>query len=173
MSITPLTLKAFAFKRAVTGALVAGAVNALVIGVALRGLPEVPVFALVAEQWNHSLMGALVPRAALLSLLVTFVTVWATVKSSAAGLVQPPIATDDLWVRKTLKVGLTRSIYALLLVLAIALILRLLLPTYTTLPSAWVMVLVTLFAAVLAYVMCHTAVLRTARALGAAPSALA
>jgi hypothetical protein len=158
-----ISLKQFASKRAATGAGVAGLVNALVVYLSLSRLAEVPVFALVAEHWKQSLIGALIPRAVLISLLVTIVTVWATVRSRAAGSVHPPIDPGVSWLGRTVKVGLTRSVYGFLLVLAIALVLRALLPTYTAIPSIWVVVLVALFAAGIAYLMSYTAVLRTAQ----------
>jgi hypothetical protein len=163
MTETKVSLKQFAFKRAATGAIVAGLVNALVVYLALSGIPEVPIFALVAEHWKQSLIGALIPRAMLISLLVTFVTVWATVRSRTAGDVDPPLDPSVSWVGRTLKLGLTRSVYGFVLVLAIALLLRVLLPTYTAVPSTWVVVLVALFAAGIAYLMSYTVVLKTAR----------
>lgn len=45
--------------------------------------------------------------------------------------------------------------------IAIALVLHALPPTYTTVPSAWGPVLVALFAAGVAYMMSYTAVLKT------------
>jgi hypothetical protein len=172
MSGTKVSLKQFASKRAATGAVVAGLVNALVVYLSLSGLSEVPIFALVAEHWKQSLIGALVPRAVLISLLVTVVTVWATVRSRAAGNVDPPLDPGVPWLGRTLKVGLTRSVYGFLLVLAIALVLRVLLPTYTAIPSRWVIVLVALFAAGIAYLMSYTVVLKTAPQAGdrAAPA---
>jgi hypothetical protein len=157
------SLRQFAEKRAATGAMMAGLVNAIVAHLTLSGLPEVPIFALVAEHWKHSLIGALIPRAVLISLVVTFLTVWATVRSRAARSVSPPIDPGAPWVGGTLKVGLTRSVYGFLLVLGIALILRAILPTYTVIPSAWVVALVALFASGIAYLMSYTAVLKTAR----------
>jgi hypothetical protein len=162
MSKPKISLKQFAAKRAATAAVVAAVINALLVYLTLAGIPEVPIFALVAEHWNHSLIGALVPRAVLVSLLVTFVTVWATVRSRMAGEVHPPLAPGEPWVGRTLKIGLTRSAYGFLLVLAIALLLRVLLPTYTAVPPAWVVVLVALFAAGIAYLMSYTAVLKSA-----------
>ena len=58
---TKVSLKQFASKRAATGAVVAGLVNALVVYLSLSGLAEVPIFALVAEHWTQSLIGALTP----------------------------------------------------------------------------------------------------------------
>jgi ABC-type multidrug transport system permease subunit len=94
------------------------------------------------------------------------------VRSRTAGDVDPPLDPVVPWVGRTLKVGLTRSVYGFLLVLAIALLLRVLLPTYTTVPSTWVVVLVALFAAGIAYLMSYTLVLKTARPIGdrAAPA---
>jgi ABC-type multidrug transport system permease subunit len=73
------------------------------------------------------------------------------------------------WVGRTLKVGLTRSVYGILLVLAIALVLRAFVPTYTAIPPTWVVVLVALFAAGIAYLMSYTVVLKTARPATEAP----
>jgi len=172
MTETKVPLKQFASKRAATGAIVAGVLNAQVVYLALLWIAEVPNFALVAEHWKQSLIGALIPRAVLISLLVTFVTVWATVKSRTAGDVDPPLDPDVPWVGRTLKVGLTRSVYGFLLVLAIALLLRVLLPTYTVVPATWIVVLVALFAAGIAYLMSYTIVLKTTRQAGnrAAPA---
>jgi hypothetical protein len=70
------------------------------------------------------------------------------------------------------KIGLKRSVYGFLLVAGIALALRALLPTYTSVPSVWVMVSVTLFAAGMAYLMSYTAVLKAAQpAVGQTASA--
>jgi len=160
---TRISLRQFAEKRAATGAVTAGLINALVVYLSLSGLSEVPIFALVAEHWKHSLVGALVPRAVLISLLVTIMTVWATVRSRAAGTVHPPIDSGVPWFGRTLKIGLTRSVYGLLLVLAIALVLRALLPTYTSVSSTSVVMLVALFAAGIAYLMSFTAVMRVAQ----------
>jgi hypothetical protein len=62
----------------------------------------VPTFAVVAAEWKKSLIGALIPRALLTSLLVTRVNVWATVKSRRSGEVQPPLDKDVPWFRRTL-----------------------------------------------------------------------
>jgi prepilin signal peptidase PulO-like enzyme (type II secretory pathway) len=93
-------------------------------------------------------------------------TVWATVRSRTAGDVAPALDPGVPWVGRTLKVGLTRSVYGFLLVLAIALLLRVLLPTYTTVPSTWVVVLVALFGAGIAYLMSYRVVLKTIRQAG-------
>ena len=156
-----ISLTQFAAKRAATAALIAGLANAIVVHLSLSGIPEVPIFALVAEHWKQSLIGALIPRAVLISLLVTFMTVWATVRSRTAGEVDPPLDPDVPWVGRTLEVGLTRSVYGFLLVLAVALILRVLLPSYTAIPTTWVVALVALFAAGIAYLMSFTVVLKT------------
>ena len=161
MTEAKISLTRFAAKRAATGALIAGLVNAIVVHLSLSGIPEVPIFALVAEHWRQSLIGALIPRAVLISLLVTFMTVWATVRSRTAGEVDPPLDPDVPWVGRTLRVGLTRSVYGFLLVLTIALVLRVLLPSYTAIATTWVIAIVGLFAAVIAYVMSYTVVLKT------------
>jgi hypothetical protein len=156
-----ISIRRFAEKRAATAAVVAGLLNALIIHLSLSGLSKVPIFALAAQNWKQSLIGALIPRAALISMLVTLVTVWATVRSHAAGKLRAPLEAGSPWVGKTLTIGLTRSIYATLFVLAIALVLRALLPTYTAVSTVWVKVFVTLFAAAIAYVMSYRAVLKT------------
>lgn len=112
MAEQSLLLRAFAARRAATGAVTAGLLNAAVIHFSLGDLAEVSIFALVAEHWKQSLIGALVPRAVLISLLVAIVTVWATVKSRAAGEVQPPIDRNVAWSGPTLKRGLYRSVFA-------------------------------------------------------------
>lgn len=172
MTETKVTLKQFASKRAATGAVVAGLINAAVVWLSLSGIPEVPIFALVAEHWKQSLIGALIPRAVQISLLATFMTVWATVRSRTAGDVDPPLTPGVPWAGPTLKVGLTRSVYGFLLVLAIAALLRVLLPTYTAAPATWVIVLVALFAAGIAYIMSYSVVSKSARQVGdqAAPA---
>jgi hypothetical protein len=161
MSESRISIRRFAAKRAATAAVVAGLLNALIIHFSLSELSRVPIFALVAENWKQSLVGALVPRAALISILVTFMTVWATVRSHAAGKLRAPIDAGAPWVGKTLKIGLTRSVYGIVIVVAISLVLRALLPAYTAVSTGWVTVFVTLFASALAYVMAYRAVLKT------------
>ncbi len=161
MSESRTSIRRFAEKRAATAAIIAGLLNALIVHLSLSGLSKVPIFALVAENWTQSLVGALIPRAALISMLVTFMTVWATVRSHAAGKLRAPIDAGAPWVGKTLKIGLTRSAFGILVVLAISLVLRALLPTYTVVSTGWVTVFVTLFAAAIAYVMAYRAVLKT------------
>jgi len=160
MTEEKLSLRQFAQKRAVTGATVAGLLNGLIVHLSLRGTSEVPIFALVAEEWKHSLLGALVPRALLISLLVTVLTVWATVKSRSAGTLDPPIAPDVPWVGRTLRLALKRAAYGFGLVLGIALVLRLLLPKYSVVSAGWVTLLVALFAAAIAFLMSYTAVIK-------------
>jgi hypothetical protein len=161
VSESRISIRRFAARRAATAAVVAGLLNGLIVHFSLSGLSTVPIFALVAENWKHSLVGALIPRAALISMLVTFMTVWATVRSHAAGKFHAPIDAGAPWVGKTLKIGLTRSVYGILLVLAISLVLRALLPAYTAVSTGWVTVFVTLFAAAIAYIMAYRAVLKT------------
>ena len=162
MSESRISIRRFAARRAATAAVVAGLLNALIVHLSLSGLSRVPIFALVAGNWKQSLVGALIPRAALISMLVTFMTVWATVRSHAAGKLRAPIDTGAPWLGKTLKIGLTRSVYGILIVFALALVLRVLLPTYAAISTAWVTVFVTLFSAAIAYVMAYRAVLKTA-----------
>jgi len=163
MTKTKLSILQFARKRAVTGATVAGLLNGLIVHLSLRETSEVPIFALVAEEWKKSLIGALVPRTLLISLLVTVLTVWATVKGRSAGEVDPPIASDVPWVGRTLKLALKRAAYGFGLVLGIALILRLVLPKFSAVPAGWVTLLVAVFAAAVAFLMSYTAVIRAGR----------
>ena len=110
-----LSLKEFAKKRGITGAVVAGLLNGLLVHLSLKGTEAVPIFALVAAEWKKSLMGALIPRALLISLLVTVVTVWATVKSRKAGEVHPPLDQGAPWLGRTLKLALKRAVYGFVL----------------------------------------------------------
>jgi hypothetical protein len=163
MAETKLSLEEFARKKAITGAVVAGLLNAVLVHLSLKGTAAVPIFALVAVEWKKSLMGALIPRALLISLLVTIVTVWATVKSRRSGEVHPPLDKNVPWFRRTLILALKRAAYGFLLVMAIALVLRVLLPKYTTVPSGEVTLLVALFAGAMAFIMSYTAVMKAGK----------
>lgn len=158
-----LTLKQFAAKRAVIGAIVAGVLNIMVVYFSLSGIPDVPLFAMEADVWKHSLIGALIPRAVVISLLITFTTVWATVKSRSAGNVHPPIERNVKWVGRTIKICIMRAISAFVLVAAIALLLRLLFPSWAALSNTLTTLLVGVFAAVIAFLMSYTAVLRSVK----------
>lgn len=158
-----LSLREFARQRGITGAVVAGLLNGLLAHLSLKDTAAVPIFALVAADWKQSLIGALIPRALVISVLVTIATVWATVRSRKAGEVQPPLDQDVAWFGRTLKLALKRAVYGFLLVLVLALLLRLLLPTYSDLSSSAVTMFVALFAAAVAFAMSYTAVIKAGK----------
>jgi hypothetical protein len=79
-----LNLRNFAIKRATFSACAAGIINLIIVYFALRGKGEVPLFASVAERWNHSLIGALIPRSLALSFIITITTVTTTVKEASS-----------------------------------------------------------------------------------------
>ncbi len=73
-------LRTFAVKRAVLSASVAAIINIIIVYFALQGKPDVPLFASIAEIWDHSLIGALIPRSIFISFIITITTIFATVK---------------------------------------------------------------------------------------------
>ena len=163
MADDKLSLKEFAKKRGITGAVVAGLLNGVLVHLSLKGADAVPIFALVAADWTKSLIGALIPRALVISVLVTILTVWATTKSRKAGEVHPPLDQDVPWFGRTLKLSLKRAVYGFLLVLAIIVVLRLLLPKYSFVSPGVATLFVTLFAAAIAFVMSYTAGIRAGK----------
>lgn len=163
MADAKLSLKEFARKRGTTGGVVAGLLNGLLAHLSLKGTAAVPIFALVAADWKVSLIGALIPRALAISVLVTIVTVWATVRSRKAGEVHPPLDQGVAWFGRTLKLALKRAVYGFLLVLAIALLLRVLLPKYSAVPPGEATLIVALFASAIAFTMSYTAVIRAGK----------
>jgi len=150
----PDKLRAFARRRAVISAVIAGAVNLIILYFVLHSKAEVPIFALVADKWSHSLVGALIPRALIICVAVTFTTIWATIKAHYEDLFN-----EVPWVKITLIKALVRAVYAFFLFLALTLILRGLFPAQTTVPTSFVIPIVALFAAATAYYMTYSTVL--------------
>ena len=152
----PEKLSTFAKRRAVISGIAAGIINMIILYIALRGTTNVSLFALEAEKWNHSLIGAFIPRALVISIVITFTTVWATLKAhSEDGLESIP------WIKITLIKALVRALLAFLFVLALALILRGLFPTYAVISTSLVIPLVSVFAGAVAFYMTYSAVLST------------
>jgi ABC-type multidrug transport system permease subunit len=77
-------------------------------------------------------------------------------------ILEPAMTETRVSLRKLASKRAARGAIVAGLVNAIALVLRALLPTYTAVPSTWVMVLVALLAAGIAYLMSYTVVLKTA-----------
>lgn len=152
-------LRSFATKRAITSAIIAGLVNLIIVYFALKGKGEVPLFASVAEIWNHSLIGALIPRSLVLSFIITITTVFATVKevSSKSENISNKLKKTS-WIKIALRKAVIRDIVAFVLVLLLALTLRILFPTYATLSVSVVIPIVGIFAGLVAYSMTHAAV---------------
>lgn len=146
---------AFAKKRALISFVVAGLINAVVLLLALSGKSEVPLFALSAEKWNQSFIGALIPRALVISIIVTFLTVWITLKAHTGDAERVP------WFRITLITAVIRSILAFILVLGLAFVLRAMYPSYAEASTTIVIPLVALFAGAVAAYMTYSAVLTT------------
>lgn len=159
-------LRSFATRRAITSALVAGLANLAIAYFSLRGIGEVPLFAAVADIWNQSLIGALIPRSLVLSFIITITTFFATVKeaSNKSGTVSKKLKKIS-WIKIATKKALTQALIAFLLVLLLALTLRLLFPAYATLPVSVVIPVVGIFAALVAFSMTHSAVYSTGKVL--------
>jgi len=149
-------LTKFAKRRAIISGIVAAILNVIILYLALSGKSQVPLFAFVAEKWNHSLIGALIPRALIISIAVTFTTVWVTLKAhSEEGIGKIP------WIRITLVKALVKAVQAFIFVLALAFILRGLFPTYAEISTSIVIPLVAAFAGGVASYMTYSAVLST------------
>ncbi len=159
-------LRSFATKRAITSAVIAGIANLTIAYFSLRGIGEVPLFAAVADIWNQSLIGALIPRSLVLSFIVTVTTFFATVKeaSSKSETISKKLKKTS-WIKIVLRKALTQALIAFLLVLVLALTLRLLFPTYATLPVSVVIPVVGIFAALVAFSMTRSAVYSTGKVL--------
>ena len=158
-------LRSFATKRAITSGIISGIVNIVIVYLALKGKGEVPLFASVAEMWNHSLIGALIPRSLVLSFIITITTVRATLKEIARNSGQVSSQSKPSWIKITLRKALIRAIIAFALVLLLAFTLRILLPTYATLSVSVVIPIVGIFAGLVAFSMTHAAVISTSRIL--------
>lgn len=159
-------LRSFATKRAITSAIIAGLVNLIIVYFALKGKGEVPLFASVAEIWNHSLIGALIPRSLVLSFIITITTVTATVKEASRKSENISNKLEKTsWIKITLRKAVIRALIAFVLVLLLAFTLRILFPTYATLSVSIVIPLVGIFAALVAFSMTYAAVFSTGRIL--------
>lgn len=161
-----LSLKKFALRRAALSALGAGIVNLLIVYFSLKPDGFVPLFAAVADLWNHSLIGALIPRSIVISFLITITTVFATVKEASHK--SENIAKKlnrSHWLKIALRKALLRALIAFLSVIALALLLRVLFPTYATLSVSIVIPVVAIFAGLVAFSMTYSAVLSTGKML--------
>lgn len=152
-------LGSFAVRRAVLSSVVAAILNLIIVYFALKGRGEVPLFAAVADIWNHSLIGALIPRSLVISFLVTIATFIATMKevSKRQAKVSKEIKGKP-WIKIAIRKALSRALVAFLLVIGLALILRVLFPTYATLSVSVVIPTVAIFAGLVAFSMTYSAV---------------
>ena len=161
-----VTLKSFAIRRAVLSFLVAGMINLAIVYFSLRGEGEVPLFAAVADIWNHSLIGALIPRSLVISFLVTIATFIATIKEVSKNNAERAIRLKGIpWIKIAIRKALIRALIAFLLVIALAFVLRALFPTYTVLSVSIVIPTVAIFAGLVAFSMTYSAVLTTGKIL--------
>ena len=159
-------LRSFAIRRAALSSVVAGIINLIIVYFVLRNDGAVPLFASVAEIWNHSLIGAFLPRSLLISFLVTVVTFVATVKEVSNTRADRANKLKGIpWIKIAIRKALVRALIAFLIVIGLALILRLLFPTYSTLPVSIVIPLVAIFAGLVAFSMTYSAVLTTGKML--------
>jgi hypothetical protein len=159
-------LRTFATKRAILSACIAAIINLIIVYFALKGEADVPLFASVAEIWNHSLIGALIPRSLVLSFIVTITTVFATAKEASKKSKNLSIKIKNVpWIKIALRKAVIRALIAFILVLLLAFILRILFPTYATLPISVVIPVVGFFAALVAFSMTYSVVLSTSKML--------
>jgi len=159
-------LRSFAIRRAITSAIIAGLVNLIIVYFSLRGIDDVPLFASVAEIWNHSLIGALIPRSLVLSFIITITTVFATVKEASTKSENISNKLEKTsWIKIALRKAVMRALIAFVLVLLLAFTLRILFPTYATLSVSVVIPIVGIFAGLVAFSMTHSAVYSTGKML--------
>ncbi len=159
-------LRTFAIKRAVLSASVAAIINIIIVYYVLKGKTDVPLFASVAEIWNHSLIGALIPRSLIISFIITIITVFATAKEASRKSENISIKIKNVsWIKTVIKKALIRALIAFILVLMLAFILRILFPTYATLSVSVVIPIVGIFAALVAFSMTLSAVYSTGKML--------
>ena len=162
-------LRSFAIRRAITSAIIAGLVNLIIVYFALKGKGEVPLFASVAEIWNHSLIGALIPRSLVLSFIITITTVFATVKEASTKSENISNKLEKTsWIKIALRKAVISALIAFILVILLAFILRTVSPTYATLSVSIVIPFVGIFAALVAFSMTYAAVFSTGRILDSA-----
>jgi len=161
-----INLKKFAVKRSILSAFAAGIVNSIIVYFTLAPEGNVPLFASVAEIWHHSLIGALIPRSIVISLIITITTVFATVREATGNFeVISKKLNKTLWIKIATKTALIRALIAFILVILLASILRLLYPTYATLPASAVIPVVGIFSALIAFSMTYSAVVSTGKIL--------
>ena len=161
-----INLKKFAVKRSILSAFGAGIVNLIIVYFTLASYGSVPLFASVAEIWNHSLIGALIPRSIVISLFITITTVFATVKEATGGseIILKKLKQTS-WIKIVATKALIRAFIAFMSVILIASIMRLLFPTYTTLTVSTVIPIVVIFSALVAFSMTYSAVMSTGKIL--------
>lgn len=161
-----LKLKQFALKRAVISAVAAGVINLIIVYVALHGKGEVPLFASVAEIWNHSLIGALIPRSIVISFLITITTMYATAKEVSTSSKEISLKfKKSSWIKITVRKALLRALIAFISVIVLAYILRAIFPTYATLCVSVVIPIVGIFAGLVAFSMTYSAVFSAGKIL--------
>ena len=160
------TLGSFAIRRALFSSIIAGCLNLIIVYFALRGEGEVPLFAAVADIWNHSLIGALIPRSIVISFLVTIVTFIATIKEVSKNKEERANRLGGIpWLKIAIRKALFRALVAFLLIIGLALVLRALFPTYATLSVSIVIPIVAIFAGLVAFSMTYSAVFSTGKML--------
>jgi len=159
-------LRTFAVKRAVLSASIAAIINLIIVYFVLKGKSEVPLFASVAEIWNHSLIGALIPRSLVLSFIITITTVFATAKEASRKSENFSIKIKNApWIKIVIMKALIHALIAFILVLILAITLRILFPIYSTLSVSVVIPVVGIFAALVAFSMTLAAVYSTGKML--------
>ena len=159
-------LRSFAVRRAALSSVVAAILNLIIVYFALKGKGEVPLFASVAEIWNHSLIGALIPRSLIISFLVTIATFIATIKEVSKSRTQTSGKQKKRpWIKIAIRKALSRALIAFLLVMGLAIILRALFPTYATLSVSTVIPIVAVFAGLVAFSMTYSAVFSAGKIL--------
>ena len=152
-------LGSFALRRAVSSSVVAAILNLIIVYFALKGKGEVPLFAAVADIWNHSLIGALIPRSLVISFLVTIATFVATIKEvSKTNVERASKLKGKPWIKIAIRKALSHALVAFLLVIGLALMLRVLFPTYATLSVSVVIPIAAIFAGLVAFSMTYSAV---------------
>ncbi|MGB2691815.1 MAG: hypothetical protein WBB48_01065 [Thermodesulfobacteriota bacterium] len=161
-----LKLKQFALKRGIFSACVACIVNLTIVYFALSADGDVPLFASVAEIWNHSLIGALIPRSILISFIITVTTIFATVKEASNKSEEISLMLKrSSWIKIAVQKALIRALIAFIAVIILAYILRMLFPTYATIPTTAVIPIVGIFSALVAFSMTYSAVFSTGKIL--------
>ena len=145
---------------------VAAIINIIIVYFALQGKPDVPLFASIAEIWDLSLIGALIPRSIFISFIITITTIFATVKevSSKSKDISLKLKKSS-WIKIAVRKALIQALIAFISVIVLAYILRLLFPTYATLSVSVVIPIVEIFAALVAFSMTLSAVYSTGKML--------